>query len=74
MLKRYHSATADSSAFNSGGKISVNGVVITVPRNLQVQFPAAFIPFVQVTSGSYTSNEVTVRDHWFFLSLRDDTS
>jgi hypothetical protein len=57
------SATADSSDFNTGGKITVNGVSITIPKNTQFQFPAAFVPFKKVAGGGFTGNEVTVRYH-----------
>jgi hypothetical protein len=37
------SASAASSASNSGGSVTVNGYTIRVPDNTQVAFPAAFI-------------------------------
>lgn len=39
------SATATDSSFNTGGYISVNGWKVLVPQNLQVGFPAAWIPW-----------------------------
>ncbi|KAF2641869.1 hypothetical protein P280DRAFT_541331 [Massarina eburnea CBS 473.64] len=35
----------DSSIYNSGGTISVNGFSIQVPKNVLVQFPAAWVPW-----------------------------
>ncbi|WYZ37026.1 hypothetical protein EsH8_II_000532 [Colletotrichum jinshuiense] len=47
-------ASATTTEFNSGGTITCNGYSITVPKNLQVTFPAAFIPFKDFArSGSY---------------------
>ncbi|KAL1297994.1 hypothetical protein AAFC00_006500 [Neodothiora populina] len=54
------SATASGTEYNSGGTISVNGYSITVPQNLQVQFPAAFVPFIKFASGGFTGHEVSV--------------
>ncbi|KAK5734173.1 hypothetical protein LTR17_009156 [Elasticomyces elasticus] len=54
------SATADSTAYNTGGKITVNGVSIVIPKNLQFQFPAAWVPFKAVAASDFTGNEVTV--------------
>ncbi|KAI1259277.1 hypothetical protein F5Y18DRAFT_433424 [Xylariaceae sp. FL1019] len=38
-------ATASDDTYNTGGTISVGGFNITVPRNMLVQFPAAYVPF-----------------------------
>ncbi|KAF2965157.1 hypothetical protein GQX73_g8432 [Xylaria multiplex] len=38
-------ATAFDDTFNTGGTISVGGFNITVPRNMQVEFPAAYVPW-----------------------------
>jgi hypothetical protein len=54
------SATADSDEYNTGGKISVNGVNIVVPKNLQFQFPAAWVGMKEIAAGGFTGNEVTV--------------
>ncbi|KAF2218962.1 hypothetical protein BDZ85DRAFT_276587 [Elsinoe ampelina] len=54
------SASADSTAFNSGGRISVNGLSIVIPQNLQFQFPAAWVPFKNVAGGGFTGMEVAV--------------
>lgn len=51
---------ADSTDFNTGGSITVNGVSVKIPRNLQFQFPAAFVPFKTVAAGGFTGNEVSV--------------
>lgn len=36
---------ADASLYNTGGSISVNGWNVVVPKNLQVGFPAAWVPW-----------------------------
>jgi len=54
------SASADSSEYNTGGKISVNGVNIVIPKNLQFQFPAAWVGMKDIAAGQYTGNEVFV--------------
>ncbi|KAI1311396.1 hypothetical protein F5Y03DRAFT_382143 [Xylaria venustula] len=38
-------ATAFDDTFNSGGTIFVGGFNITVPKNLKVEFPAAYVPW-----------------------------
>ncbi len=38
-------ATAFDDIFNTGGTISVGGFNITVPKNMQVEFPAAYVPW-----------------------------
>jgi len=58
------SATADSSEYNTGGKISVNGVNIVVPKNLQFQFPAAFVGIKDIAAGQFVGNEVTVAGNY----------
>ncbi|KAM5350960.1 hypothetical protein ACJ41O_003683 [Fusarium nematophilum] len=35
----------DDSAYNAGGTITVNGFNMVVPKNLLVQFPAAWVPW-----------------------------
>ena len=57
------SATADSSEYNTGGKISVNGVDIVVPKNLQFQFPAAWVGLREMAGTKFLGNEVTVSIH-----------
>jgi len=57
---RLDSATASDGTYNSGGTISVNGYAVTIPQNLQVQFPAAFSPFKEFASGSFVGHEVSV--------------
>lgn len=59
---RLDSATASDSTYNSGGTISVNGYPVTIPQNLQVQFPAAFAPFKDFASGgAFVGHEVSVK-------------
>lgn len=54
------SATASDGTYNSGGTISVNGYSVTIPQNLQVQFPAAFAPFKDFASAnSFIGHEVS---------------
>lgn len=38
-------ATALDDSYNTGGTISLNGFDIVVPKNLLVQFPAAYVPW-----------------------------
>ncbi|KAF6832022.1 hypothetical protein CPLU01_06404 [Colletotrichum plurivorum] len=38
-------ATAADDTFNTGGSIVVNGFTMNVPKNLLVQFPAAWVPW-----------------------------
>ncbi len=38
-------ATATDDSYNTGGTITVNGWTVTVPKNLIVAFPAAFVPW-----------------------------
>ncbi|KAK3695699.1 hypothetical protein B0T22DRAFT_418518 [Podospora appendiculata] len=44
-------ATVTDNTYNSGGTISVNGWVVTIPQNLLVTFPAAFIPWPEFVAG-----------------------
>jgi hypothetical protein len=37
----------NASQFNTGGSVKIYGDTITIPENLLIQFPAAFIPFQQ---------------------------
>jgi hypothetical protein len=59
-LKCLYNVTAATADYSSGGKISVNGYTITVPNNLIVQFPAAWVPFKKLADGSFTGNGVSV--------------
>jgi hypothetical protein len=34
----------------SGGFVTVNNIKIEIPDNLQVQFPAAFVPYARVAA------------------------
>lgn len=38
-------ATATDDTYNSGGTVVVNGFSMTVPKNVLVQFPSAWVPF-----------------------------
>jgi hypothetical protein len=44
-------ATAFDDTYNTGGTISVGGFNITVPKNIQVEFPAAYIPWKDFVAG-----------------------
>lgn len=43
-------ATATDDTYNTGGTIAVNGFNMEVPKNLQVQFPAAWVPWKDFVS------------------------
>lgn len=38
-------AVATDDAYNTGGTISINGFDMVVPKNMLVQFPAAYVPW-----------------------------
>lgn len=64
---RLDSAAASDDTYNSGGAISVNGYPVTIPRNLQVQFPAAFAPFGDfANAGTFVGHEVSVSSFFLF--------
>ncbi|GAB7345484.1 hypothetical protein MBLNU457_3808t3 [Dothideomycetes sp. NU457] len=52
----------DPTLFNTGGTITVYGTPITIPSNLLVQFPAAWVPFQQFArdAASWTGYEVSI--------------
>ncbi|KAK8016147.1 hypothetical protein PG993_014336 [Apiospora rasikravindrae] len=56
--------TADDTLFNSGGTISVNGFAVTVPKNIQVGFPASWVPWRDFVTawkdGKFPGFEVSV--------------
>ena len=54
------SVSADTDEYNTAGRISVNGVDIVVPKNLQFQFPAAWVGVKEMAAGKFLGNEVTV--------------
>ncbi|KAI0126231.1 hypothetical protein BJ170DRAFT_464411 [Xylariales sp. AK1849] len=58
------SASATDTSFNTGGIISVNGWTVTVPRNLQIGFPAAWVPWREFVAawqgGAFPGYEVSV--------------
>ncbi|KAI6383550.1 hypothetical protein MCOR25_000007 [Pyricularia grisea] len=45
LIGAFEGATADDDSFNTGGFVSVLGQSVTVPKNLQVAFPATFVPW-----------------------------
>lgn len=59
----FEDATAVDDTYNSGGTITVNGFNIQVPKNLQVQFPAAWVPWKDFTAekASMLGYEINVR-------------
>ncbi|KAF2489860.1 hypothetical protein BU16DRAFT_544219 [Lophium mytilinum] len=52
--------SVDTSDYNSGGTISVNGFTVTVPKNLIAQFPATWVPFPKLVAASLSGYEVSV--------------
>ncbi|KAF2674125.1 hypothetical protein BT63DRAFT_461787 [Microthyrium microscopicum] len=56
----------NASQFNSGGTVTAYGHAITIPENMLVQFPAAYIPFQKfaldylTNPGLYTGFEVSL--------------
>jgi len=55
-------AVTDTSLYNTGGSISVNGWNVVVPKNLQVGFPAAWVPWKDFVAslGTFRGYEVSV--------------
>ncbi|KAL2876828.1 hypothetical protein SGCOL_007851 [Colletotrichum sp. CLE4] len=55
-------ATATDDAFNTGGTIVVNGFTVNVPKNLLVQFPAAWVPWKEFVANKadFTGYETLV--------------
>ncbi|KAF2736055.1 hypothetical protein EJ04DRAFT_177078 [Polyplosphaeria fusca] len=51
---------SDSTKYNSGGSISVNGFDIQVPSNLIAQFPATWVPFRDMCAAGVLGYEVAV--------------
>lgn len=41
----FEDGSATDDTYNSGGSITVNGFTMNVPKNLLVQFPAAWVPW-----------------------------
>jgi hypothetical protein len=56
-------ATAVDDTYNTGGTITVNGFNVQVPKNLQVQFPAAWVAWKDFTAekASMLGYEINVR-------------
>ncbi|KAF9871191.1 hypothetical protein CkaCkLH20_11360 [Colletotrichum karsti] len=52
----FEGASADTTDFNTGGTIRCNGQTVVVPQNLQITFPAAFIPFKDFVASYKTGN------------------
>lgn len=57
--------TVRSTADNSGGTVTVNGFVITIPDNIQILFPAAFVTWqnlfkAKATFGGDVGHEILV--------------
>ncbi|KAJ0328341.1 hypothetical protein COL5a_005118 [Colletotrichum fioriniae] len=55
-------ATATDDTFNTGGTIVVNGFTVNVPKNLLVQFPAAWVPWKEFVANKadFTGYETLV--------------
>lgn len=58
----FEGATANDDSFNTGGFVTVLGQRVTVPKNLQVEFPATFVPWKDfvVSSDSFLGYEINV--------------
>ncbi|KAF2646093.1 hypothetical protein P280DRAFT_485872 [Massarina eburnea CBS 473.64] len=52
--------TVDTTEFNSGGTVLVDGWSFKVPKNLIVQFPVVWVPFGKLCAAGVTNYEVTV--------------
>ncbi|KAK8104106.1 uncharacterized protein PG998_011139 [Apiospora kogelbergensis] len=56
--------TSNDTLFNSGGTVSVNGFTVTVPKNLQVGFPASWVPWKDFVNawknGKFPGFEISV--------------
>lgn len=67
-------ASVHDSTYNSGGYISVQGFNITVPRNMLVSFPAAYIPWPEFVSelDAMRGDEIQVGIHASLLCPRPD--
>ncbi|KAH7063635.1 hypothetical protein B0J12DRAFT_694536 [Macrophomina phaseolina] len=57
---RISAMSASGTADNSGGVIEVNGYKITVPDNLIVQLPAAWVPWKTVAGSPWGSYDVAI--------------
>ena len=57
-------ATATDATYNTGGTILLNGFDIEVPKNLLVQFPAAWVPWKDFVADktSMFGYEINVRN------------
>lgn len=65
------SGTATSATqFNSGGSLIVGGTSITIPENLQVQFPATFVPYRDFAANinQYNGFEVNVEGNYVSIT------
>ncbi|KAK1961530.1 hypothetical protein LY78DRAFT_617528, partial [Colletotrichum sublineola] len=58
----FEDATATDDTFNTGGTIVVNGFTMNVPKNLLVQFPAAWVPWKEFVAnkGNFAGYETLV--------------
>ncbi|KAK3642306.1 hypothetical protein LTR56_010883 [Elasticomyces elasticus] len=54
------SATVSGEEYNAGGTLVVDGMTITIPKNLQVQFPATFASWRTTAAAGLTGYEVSV--------------
>ncbi|KAF2806272.1 uncharacterized protein BDZ99DRAFT_538460 [Mytilinidion resinicola] len=52
--------SVNASDYNSGGTNSVNGFTVTIPKNLIVQFPAAWVSFPKLAAAGLSGYEVSV--------------
>ena len=56
----WYSATTSGTEYDASGTMIVNGMSITIPKNLQVQFPAAFVSWPSTVNAGLSGYEVSV--------------
>lgn len=59
-------AAANDDTYNTGGSISLNGFDVQVPKNMLVQFPAAWVPWKDFVADkeAMMGYEVNVSHQW----------
>lgn len=69
----FEDGSVADETFNSGGSITVNGFTMNVPKNLLVQFPAAWVPWRDfvASKADFAGFETLVRPS---CSLKSDFS
>lgn len=58
----FEDAMVTDDTYNSGGVLIVNGFTMSVPKNVLVQFPAAWVPFPEFVArkGDFIGYETLV--------------